>query len=83
MHMSLSKLQETMKDREACVLQSMELQRVKYDWATEKQAFILLHADVLYEYFFYSQKKEREEDEELNKDLIEDDALIPFADSHP
>ena len=31
MHMSLSKLQETMKDREACVLQSMELQRVKYD----------------------------------------------------
>ena len=33
--MSLSKLQELVKDREACLLQSMGLQRVGHDWATE------------------------------------------------
>ena len=33
--MSLSKLQEMVKDREAGVLQSMESQRVRHDWATE------------------------------------------------
>ena len=31
MDMSLSKLQEMVKDREACVLQSMGLQRVRHD----------------------------------------------------
>ena len=37
MDMSLSKLWEAVKDREACVLQSMGLQRVGHDWATEQQ----------------------------------------------
>ena len=36
MDMSLSKLQEMVKDREAW-LQSMGSQRVGYDWATEQQ----------------------------------------------
>ena len=42
MDMSLSKLRETVKDREACVLQSMELQRVRHDWATELNWLITL-----------------------------------------
>ena len=36
MHMSLSKLQEMVKDREGGMLQSMGLQRVRHDWATEQ-----------------------------------------------
>ena len=36
MDMSLSKLQEMVKDREAWVLQSMELQRVRHDLVTEQ-----------------------------------------------
>ena len=39
--MSLSKLWEMVKDREASVLQSMGLQRVRHDWATEQQQQIL------------------------------------------
>ena len=35
MHMNLSKLQEIVKDREACMPQSMGSQRVRHDWATE------------------------------------------------
>ena len=35
MDMNLSILQEIMKDREACVLQSMASQRVRYDLLTE------------------------------------------------
>ena len=35
MHMSLSKLQELVMDREPGVLQSTGLQRVGYNWATE------------------------------------------------
>ena len=35
--MGLSKLRETVKDREACVLQSMGSQRVGHDLATEQQ----------------------------------------------
>ena len=35
MDMILSKLQELMMDRKACMLQSMELQRVRYDWSIE------------------------------------------------
>ena len=35
--MSLSKLQEIVKDRKPGVLQSMELQRVRQDLATEQQ----------------------------------------------
>ena len=37
MDMSLSRLRETVKDREACVLQSMGLQWVGHDWAAERQ----------------------------------------------
>ena len=37
MDMSLSKLWEMVKNREAGVLQSMGLQRVGHDWATEQQ----------------------------------------------
>ena len=37
MDMSLSKLQNIMKDREAGVLQSMGSQRVEHDLATDKQ----------------------------------------------
>ena len=36
MDMSLSKLQEMVKDREACVLQSVRSQRVRHDLATEQ-----------------------------------------------
>ena len=35
--MSFSKLQEMVKDREACVLQFMGLQRVRHDWRTEQR----------------------------------------------
>ena len=35
MDMSLSKLWQTAEDREACVLQSIGLQRVGYDLVTE------------------------------------------------
>ena len=37
MDMSLSKLQEIVKDREVCVLQSMESQRVRHHLATKQQ----------------------------------------------
>ena len=37
MDMSLSKLQEMVKDKKACVLQSMEAQRIGQDLATEQQ----------------------------------------------
>ena len=37
MDMSLSKLREWVMDREACVLQSMGLQRVRHDRMTEPQ----------------------------------------------
>ena len=37
MDMSLSKLQELVMDREACVLQSMGSQRVRHDSETEQQ----------------------------------------------
>ena len=37
MDMNLSKLQETVKNREPVVLQSMGLQRVGYDLGTEQQ----------------------------------------------
>ena len=36
MDMSLSKLWERVRDREACVLQSMGSQRVGHNWATEQ-----------------------------------------------
>ena len=39
--MSLSKLQETVKGREAGVLQSMESQRVGHDLGTEQQQPVL------------------------------------------
>ena len=39
MDMSLSKLQEIVKDREACVLQSMGSQRVGHDLVTEQQNY--------------------------------------------
>ena len=37
MDMNLSKLRETVKDKEACVLQSMESQGVRDDLVSEKQ----------------------------------------------
>ena len=37
MDISLSKLQETVKDREAGMLQSMGLQKVRHNLATEQQ----------------------------------------------
>ena len=37
MDMSLSKFWESVKDREACVLQFMGLQRVRYDLAMQQQ----------------------------------------------
>ena len=37
MDMNMGKLREMVKDREASVLPSMGLQRVRYDWATEQQ----------------------------------------------
>ena len=38
MNMNLGKLREMMvREREACVLQSMGLQRVGHDWVTEQQ----------------------------------------------
>ena len=37
MDMSLSKLWEIVKDREACMLQSMGLQRIAHDLASEQQ----------------------------------------------
>ena len=37
MDMNLSKLQEMVKDREAGMLQSVGLQKVRHDWATEQQ----------------------------------------------
>ena len=40
--MSLSKLQEMVKDREVCVLQSMGSQTVRHDLATEQQIFLYL-----------------------------------------
>ena len=39
MNISLSKFQDMVKDREPGVLQSMGMQRVGYDWATEQQHF--------------------------------------------
>ena len=39
MDMNLIKLQETVKDREACVLQSTGSQRVGHDWAAEQQQY--------------------------------------------
>ena len=35
--MNLSKLQEMVKDREACMLQSMGLQRVRYNLVIEQK----------------------------------------------
>ena len=46
MDMSLSKLLETVKDEKPGVLQSVELQRVGYDWVTEKQQTVQ-HAKLL------------------------------------
>ena len=37
MDMKMGKLREMVKDREASVLPSMGLQRVRYDWATKRQ----------------------------------------------
>ena len=37
MDMNLSKLQMMVRDREPGLLQSMGLQRIRYDWATEQQ----------------------------------------------
>ena len=40
MDMNLGKLQGIVRDREACVLQSMGSQRVRHDLATEQQQIL-------------------------------------------
>ena len=40
MDMNLSKLQETVKDREASLLQPMGSQRVRHDSVTEQESFL-------------------------------------------
>jgi len=40
--MNLGRLQEIVRDRQACVLQSMRSQRVEHDWVTGQQ-HILFH----------------------------------------
>ena len=64
--MNLSKLQEMVKDSEACKLQSMGLQRVGHDLATEQQQQSLMNSDLFLSLPFYSfyshpshEKKER------------------------
>ena len=39
--MSLGKLWELVMDRDACVLQSMGLQRVRHDWVTELNGTVI------------------------------------------
>ena len=48
MDMSLSKFQEIVKVREACVLQSTGSQRVRYDRVTEQQQIIHILAIKIY-----------------------------------
>ena len=43
MDMSLSKLWERVRDREACVLQSMGSQRVGHNWVTEQQRQVSIY----------------------------------------
>ena len=43
----LCKLQEIVKDREACMLQSIELQRVRHNLVTEQQQFIQREGNIL------------------------------------
>ena len=43
----LNKLQEIVKDREACMLQSIELQRVRHNLVTEQQQFIQREGNIL------------------------------------
>ena len=40
MGVTLNKLQEILKDREAWCVASMESQRVRHDWATEQQLLV-------------------------------------------
>ena len=47
MDMNLSKLWEIVKDREACMLQSIELQRVRHNLVTEQQQFIQREGNIL------------------------------------
>ena len=43
MDINLSKLQETVKDRDAGMLQSMGLQRVRYDLTTEHNTQVYIY----------------------------------------
>ena len=52
--MNLSKLQEMVKDREACMLQSMGSQKVRHDLATEQQQQSLMNSDLFLSLPFYS-----------------------------
>ena len=52
MDMNLCKLQETVKDREARVLQSMGLQRVRHSLATEQRQQNYLVHSLLYNISF-------------------------------
>ena len=53
MDMSLNKLWEMVKDREACMLQSMGSQKVRHDLATEQQQS-LMNSDLFLSLPFYS-----------------------------
>ena len=48
MDVNLSKLRETVKDRKPCVLQSLGLQKVRHDLATEQQQQVAKFEDSLY-----------------------------------
>ena len=54
MDMSLCKLWEMVKDREACMLQSMGSQKVRHDLATEQQQQSLMNSDLFLSLPFYS-----------------------------
>ena len=49
--MSLSKLREIVKDREACMLQSMGSQRVGHDFVTEQLQYYFLKKIYLFTYW--------------------------------
>ena len=73
MDISLSKLRELVMDREAWVLQSMGLQRVGYDWATELNwsdidCYIITSWELQTKKLQHTQKRKCSPNTTLNKD---------------
>ena len=73
MDMSLSKLWELVMDREALVLQSMGLQRFRYDWATElnwsdTDYYIITSWELQTKKLQHTQKRKCNPNTTLNKD---------------